>query len=92
MIIWRQNNLVIAQALMRFFIFYEKKVVRVMDSDADNLIYNFRLILMKGWDSDEYDNNNLQRSAFEERLQDNPEYIKCNERSRHCSSAFRIRR
>ena len=48
-----------------------------MDSDADNLIYNFRLILMKGWDSDEYDNNNLQRSAFEERLQDNPEYIKC---------------
>ena len=40
-----------------------------MDSDADNLIYNFRLILMKGWDSDEYDNNNLQRSAFEERLQ-----------------------
>ena len=36
-----------------------------MDSDADNLIYNFRLILMKGWDSDEYDNNNLQRSAFE---------------------------
>ena len=63
-----------------------------MDSDADNLIYNFRLILMKGWDSDEYDNNNLQRSAFEERLQDNPEYIKCNERSRHCSSAFIIRR
>ena len=34
-----------------------------MDSDADNLIYNFRLILMKGWDSDEYDNRHCS-SAF----------------------------